>query len=108
MNYGKSKNPKTVKINCVKTNKFTESFDLKRVLKVVEYFKIPYGIVINKYNLNKDFSKKIELLAKKSNIKILEKIPYNRKFVDALVNLTPIIEYDKKTEKFFKNIINKI
>jgi len=39
---------------------------------------------------------------------LLGKIPYDRKFVEALVNLTPIIEYDKKFEKLFRKIIKKI
>ena len=82
--------------------------DLKRVLKVVEHFKIPYGIVINKWNINKSFTKKIEKFANKKNISILGKLPYDKKFVQALVNLTPIVVYDKEYEKLFLSIINKI
>jgi len=82
--------------------------DLKRVLQIVEHFRIPYGIIINKYDLNKDFSKKIEEFIKNNKISLLGKIPYDRKFVEALVNLTPIIEYDKKFEKLFRKIIKEI
>jgi len=86
--------------------------DLKRALRTVEQFRIPYGIVINKYDLNKDFSKKIEGFAEKYKIPILGKIPYNKKFVEALVKLTPIVAYDKTFIKIFqdilKNTLNKL
>jgi len=59
---------------------------LKRVLQLVKHFKIPYGLIINKWDLSKEFSKKIEFFAKEQNIPILGKIPYNEQFVNALVN----------------------
>jgi len=82
--------------------------DLKRALQIVEHFKIPYGIIINKYDLNKNFSKKIEEFTQKNKIPLLGKIPYDKKFVDALVNLTPVIVYDKSFEKLFEKILKKI
>jgi len=82
--------------------------DLKRALQVVEHFRIPYGIIINKYDLNQNFSKKIERFMQRNKIPLLGKIPYNKKFVEALVNLTPIVVYDKRIKKLFKDILNKI
>ena len=82
--------------------------DLKRALRTVEQFRISYGIVINKFDLNKNFSKKIENFLKKNNIPLLGKLPYDKKFVEALVNLKPIVEYDKKFIGLFKNILEKI
>jgi len=82
--------------------------DMKRALEVVNHFKIQSGIVINKYDINKEFTEKIEKFAEKENIKILEKIPYDKKFVDALVNLKPIVVYDKSKIKIFQNIISNI
>ncbi len=82
--------------------------DLQRALEMVKHFRIPVGIVINRYDINKEFTKKIEEFASKQNIKILEKIPYNKNFVNALVNLTPIIVYDKSKVKIFQNIISNI
>jgi MinD superfamily P-loop ATPase len=85
--------------------------DLKRALKTVEHFRIPCGLVINKWDLNKDFSEKIEKFAQKLKLPILGKIPYDRSFVDALVNMKPIVEikpsYKKVFEKIIKNIKNK-
>jgi len=82
--------------------------DLKRALRTVGHFRIPYGIVINKWDLNKNFSKKIEEFAEKYKIPILGKIPYNKEFVNALVNLKPVVIYDKKFEGIFKKILNNI
>ncbi len=82
--------------------------DFKRAMTIVKHFKIPFGVVINKWDLNKKFTKKMEKYFKENDIQILEKIPYDKKFVDALVNLIPIVRYDKKYEKIFKWIIREI
>ncbi len=82
--------------------------DLKKGLQVVEHFMIPYGLVINKFDINKEFSKKIEEFARKNNIPLLGKIPYDKEFVNALVNLTPAVVYDKKFEPMFEKIINNL
>jgi len=82
--------------------------DLKRALEVVSHFKIPYGIIINKFDLNKDFSEKIEEFAKKYKITVLGKIPYNKKFVEALVHLKPVVVWDKKFEDIFLGILKDI
>jgi len=82
--------------------------DLKRALKVVEHFKISYGIIINKYDLNKKFAKKIENFAKKHKIPTLGRIPYKKDFVDAIIKMKPVVEINPKYKKIFEGIINKI
>ena len=82
--------------------------DLKRGLKIVNHFGIACGIVINKYDLNKEFSNEIEKFASKNKIQILGKIPYNKEFVNALVNLKPAVVYNKRFEPLFKKIMNNI
>lgn len=77
-------------------------------LKIVEHFNIEYGIIINKYDLNKEFSNKIEKFANKNKIQILGKIPYNKGFVKALVNLKPAVVYNKGFEKIFLGILNNL
>ncbi len=80
--------------------------DLKRALRTVQQFRIPYGIIINRYDLNKLFTKKIQEFSEKYNIPILGLIPYDKKFVKALVNLQPVIDYDKKFEPLFQKILD--
>ncbi|MFP4199628.1 MAG: ATP-binding protein [Halanaerobium sp.] len=58
--------------------------DLKRVMEVVNHFKIPAGIVINKYDLNENISAKIEAYVEEEKIELLTKIPYSRVIVDSL------------------------
>ena len=58
--------------------------------------------------MNPAFTKKIEKFAKENSIEILAKIAYDKKFVDALVNLTPIIVFAKEYESFFNQLAEKI
>lgn len=82
--------------------------DLKRAFNLVNHFDIPHGTVINKYDLNEEMTKKITNYARKNEIPILGKIPYDKKFVESMVNLLPIVVYDKKYEKLFLNLLKKI
>ncbi len=58
--------------------------DLKRVIKVVEHFNVPYYVVINKWNLNDEKTKEIEEIFKE---KVIGKIPYDRCVFESLVNM---------------------
>ncbi len=82
--------------------------DLKRALGVVNHFRIPCGIVINKYDLNPGFSKEIESFAAENKIKILSKIPYDKSFVDALVNMEPVIIQNPKIRPVFQEIAENL
>ena len=79
--------------------------DLKRVLKVVNYFKIPYKVVINKWDINSGLSKKIERWAKD---KFLGKISYDKKIFQAVSNLTPILETNLRAKEEIIKIYNKL
>ena len=86
--------------------------DLKRALGVAEHFGVPYGLVINKYNLNQKHSQKIEKFAEENSIKILARMPYSKSFTKALVNLEPVIRFDNEIKKIFselsENLCNEI
>ena len=79
--------------------------DLKRVLKVVNHFNIPYGVAINKWDIYKSLSQKIEKWAGK---RFLGKISYDKEIFKAISNLTPILETDLKAKKEVKKIHNKL
>ncbi len=79
--------------------------DLKRALSVVRFFQIPYKIVINKWDINKKYTLKIE---KEFKDNILGRISYNQKIIKALVDLKPIIKTKLKAEKEIRKIYNKI
>ena len=82
--------------------------DLKRVLYLADHFQIKHGIVINKYNLSKEFCLRIERFAKMNNIMIIGKIPYKKDFLDSAIKMKPVVKIDPKYRKLFKEIINKI
>jgi len=83
-------------------------FDLKRVLYLADHFGIKHGIVINKFDLSKNFYKGIEKFAKENNIPILGKIPYRKDFVKSAIKMKPIVEINPKYRKTFEEIIKKI
>ena len=83
-------------------------FDLKRVLYLAEHFGIKHGIVINKFDLAKNFYKKIKKFAKENNIPILGKIPYRKDFIESTIKMKPVVEINPKYGKIFKDIINQV
>ncbi len=83
-------------------------FDLKRVLYLANHFKIRHGIIINKFDLAKNFCKEIEKFAKENNIPILGKIPYKKDFVESTIKMKPVVEINSEYKRVFKEIIDKI
>lgn len=83
-------------------------FDLKRVLYLANHFGIKHGIVINKFDLDKNFYKKTEKFAKINKIPILGRIPYKKDFIKSTIKMKPIIEINPKYKKVFQEIIKKI
>jgi MinD superfamily P-loop ATPase len=56
----------------------TALHDLQRVIKVVEYFKTPIGIVINKADMHKQTQEVILQFVKENDFDLLAEIPYDR------------------------------
>ena len=79
--------------------------DLKRILEIVNHFNLPYGIVINKWDINPNLSEEIEKWSKNN---FLGKISYDKKVIDAIVNLKPIIETDSKVVDEINVILNEV
>ncbi|MBN1941396.1 MAG: ATP-binding protein [Candidatus Diapherotrites archaeon] len=79
--------------------------DLKRVLCVANHFKIPFGIIINQRDINKEFSRKIGKFAGKN---LLGKISYDKKVVESIVELKPVLENNGKAAGEIKKIFRKI
>ena len=83
-------------------------FDLKRVLYLADHFGIKHGIVINKFDLAKNFYKEIEKFAKEDRIPIIGKIPYRKDFIQSTIKMKPVVGINPKYGKIFQNIINQI
>jgi len=67
--------------------------DLERVVGVLKHFGVKAAVCINKYDLNKENTMKIEQYCLKEGIKIVSKIPYDDVFTDAMVHRMPVVEY---------------
>ncbi len=79
--------------------------DIKRILEVVNHFKIPYRIVINKWDINEKMSNKIEKWACKN---FLGKISYDQKIFQSISNLIPIMETNLKVKGEITQIYDKL
>ena len=83
-------------------------FDMKRALKIINHFNINKGIIINKFDINKEYSKTIKDFANTENIKIIGKLPFDKNFAKALVKMKPVIEIDVNIKKIFNSIVDNI
>lgn len=82
--------------------------DMKKAVDIVKHFDLPFGIIINKHDLNPEYEKKIERFTDENSAEILARFPYDKRFVKALVNLTPAGVYDKEIGLMFEELSEKI
>ncbi|MFW6294802.1 MAG: ATP-binding protein [Halanaerobium sp.] len=82
--------------------------DLKRVIEVVKHFKIPAGLVINKYDLNEKISDQIESYCQGEDIELLTKIPYSRVIVESLQKGELFIDNDTGLREKMLNVVTKL
>ena len=69
--------------------------DLERILGVAHHFEIPAVVCINKYDINKDNTKKIENYCKSNNIEVVGKLPYDTIVTEAMIREKTVVEYSK-------------
>ncbi len=87
---------------------FSGMHDLERVYDLCRHFEVPVAIVINKYDLNRDNSRKIESLAIEKNIPVIGKIPFDRCVIEAISNnLTPV-DFCDSLKPIFGEILDRI
>ena len=79
--------------------------DLERVLKIIKHFRIPYQIIINKWDINKVFS---EIIKQKFKNNFLGKISYDQKIFQSISNLKPILKTNLKSKKEIIKIFKEI
>jgi len=80
-------------------------FDMKRALTVVKHFKIPYGVVINKWDINASESSKIEKWTKG---RLLGRISYDKGIFQAIARREPIMKTDLTAKKEIEKIYTKL
>lgn len=67
--------------------------DLERVVELCAHFKIPSGVIINKYDINMDQSQLIEIFCRDHDLAVFGKIPHDVAMTNAMVNAQVITEY---------------
>ncbi|MDK2806188.1 MAG: hypothetical protein PWQ94_1352 [Thermoanaerobacterium sp.] len=67
--------------------------DMKRVLEAIESFKIKSLVCINKWDINKDISNKIEKYCQENNIDVVGKINFDETVIKALKRFQSINKY---------------
>jgi MinD superfamily P-loop ATPase len=67
--------------------------DAARVIEVARHFKVPSRLVINKYDLNLDMSKKIEEYCAREKVPLIGKIGFDKAVVMAMVKGKTIMEH---------------
>jgi MinD superfamily P-loop ATPase len=67
--------------------------DLERILKLSDHFKIPSMVCINKFDINLENSQQILSYCEKNCSKIVGRIPYEPKVIEALVNRKTVMDY---------------
>lgn len=81
--------------------------DLKRLIELLNTFKIRMGIIINKSDLNESVAEQIKDHADEKDIPLLGEIPFNTAFVKALIEAKNIVEVDGSVKKDLLKIWEK-
>lgn len=72
--------------------------DMDRVIDLASHFRVPGMVLINKYDLNMEMTRKIEERAKERNLLLLGRIPFDPLFVEAMVAGRTVVELEKESE----------
>lgn len=67
--------------------------DLKRILELTTYFRVPAGVVINKADLNDELTREIRATARRCNAPVLGELPYDGVFNDAQQAGKTVLEF---------------
>ncbi len=67
--------------------------DAVRLIELLKNFKIQIFAVINKYNINEEIAQNIAQVLQKKKIPLIDKIPFDKTMVKAMVEGKTIVEY---------------
>jgi MinD superfamily P-loop ATPase len=72
--------------------------DVIRAIEVVQQFNIPFGIIINKYDLKSPFQEEFKEFIKKTGYRILGRIPFDLSIPKAMSFAEPVVDYEPESE----------
>ncbi len=79
--------------------------DLQRILQTVNHFNIPYGIVVNKWDIHRETFEKMKNWSKE---RYLGRISFDKKVIESIVNLKPVIETDAEVVNEITNLFTEV
>ena len=84
--------------------------DMIRAVKLAEIFRIKTFVVVNKWNLNQDVTKKIELWCKENDVEFAGKVPYDSSIIEQMSSLKFPFEGEasEKILEIWKNLRNSL
>jgi len=83
--------------------------DLERVLGLAGHFKIRSCVCINKWELNREMTEKIEETCRNRGIAVVGRVPFDETVIESLVQGVPVVEFkDCNASKSIANIWDAI
>jgi MinD superfamily P-loop ATPase len=84
--------------------------DLERVAQLAHHFNVPAMVCVNKFDLNPDSTREIEVLVEDKGLHFLGQIPFDPIFTKAMVQGQTIFEYNGNSEagQVIKQVWRKI
>ncbi|NPA22917.1 MAG: (4Fe-4S)-binding protein [Crenarchaeota archaeon] len=76
-----------------------------RLINVADTVKIPYRVIINKYDLNREFTEKIE---RELGNNVIGRVPYSREIVKSYADLTPLLATSSTLKRDLEQIMSEI
>jgi len=70
--------------------------DMERVAQLAAHFKVPTWVCVNKYDLNTEQTRAIELLAQKHAMTVMGRVPFDPSFTKAMIQRQTVLEYNNK------------
>lgn len=67
--------------------------DAKRLVELVNSFKVPVFAAINKYDINHSVTRQVENYLKSKSILLIGKLPYNTEMVESMIQGKTVVEY---------------
>lgn len=67
--------------------------DAKRLVELVNSFGVPIFALINKFDINAEFTQTVENYLEEANIPLIGKIPFSELFVESMLAEKSLIEY---------------
>lgn len=63
---------------------FSGLSDLERVLRLIRHFKVPCGVVVNRFDINPGNCKKIDALLVRENVPLLARVPHSFQIMEEI------------------------